>query len=56
MNHLIPEKLDGSFLMNRLFVRLDLRLDIVQFQEERYSRIQETELILLRPVPEKSET
>jgi hypothetical protein len=52
----IPEKLDGSFLMNWLFIRLDLRLNIVQFQKERYSRIQETELFLLRPVPEKSET
>jgi hypothetical protein len=52
----IPEKLDGSFLMNWLFIRLDLRLNIVQFQKERYSRIQETELFLARPVPEKSET
>jgi hypothetical protein len=42
--------------MNWLFIRLDLRLNIVQFQKERYSRIQETELFLLRPVPEKSET
>jgi hypothetical protein len=42
--------------MNLLFIRLDLRLNIVQFQKERYSQIQETELFLLRPVPEKSET
>ena len=42
--------------MNWLFIRLDLRLNIIQFQKERYSRIQETEIFLLRPVPEKSET
>ena len=42
--------------MNWLFIRLDLRLNIVQFQKERYSRIQETELFLLMPAPEKSET
>jgi hypothetical protein len=54
----ILEKIDGSFLMNTLCIRLDLRLklNIVKFQKERYSRIRETELSLLRPVPEKSET
>jgi hypothetical protein len=48
----IPEKLDGSFLMNWLFVRLNRRLNIVQFQKERCSRIQETEFFLLRAVEE----
>jgi hypothetical protein len=43
-------------LMNWLFIRLDLRLNVVQFQKERYSRIQKTEYFLLRIVPEKSET
>jgi hypothetical protein len=52
----ISEKLDSSFLMNWLLIRLYLRLNIVQFQKERYSLIRETELFLLRPVPEKSET
>jgi hypothetical protein len=33
-----------------------VHLDIVQFQKERYSRIQETEPFRLMPVPEKSET
>jgi hypothetical protein len=42
--------------MNSLFIRLDLRLNIAQFQKLRYPRIQETELFLLGPVPEKSET
>ena len=39
-----------------MFIRLDDRLNIVQFQKVRYPRNQDAELLLLSVVPEKSET
>ena len=49
----VPEIWDGSFRMNKMFIRPEARLNIVHFQKESVSRDQLTEDFNIGVVPEK---